>query len=228
MPKSSALLYIGITPACAGKSHRWRRPGTLLWDHPRVCGEKGRISKHPLSPTGSPPRVRGKGYSDIRILTPQRITPACAGKRAAIDALGPLVRDHPRVCGEKFSGKTSNTFHPGSPPRVRGKVPPITKRLLLFRITPACAGKSDGLGWHSCCPGDHPRVCGEKEQISSRQDDPRGSPPRVRGKVADHLNIARGPGITPACAGKSGTGDVRAGLFWDHPRVCGEKSVNCY
>ena len=181
----SALLisrHTGITPACAGKSHAKKFCIAVHRDHPRVCGEKGRISKHPLSPTGSPPRVRGKGYSDIRILTPQRITPACAGKRAAIDALGPLVRDHPRVCGEKFSGKTSNTFHPGSPPRVRGKVPPITKRLLLFRITPACAGKRFPAQLGPSAHQDHPRVCGEKSRMCNLRRKRPGSPPRVRGK----------------------------------------------
>ena len=30
----------GITPAYAGKSLSVRFPRLLLWDHPRVCGEK--------------------------------------------------------------------------------------------------------------------------------------------------------------------------------------------
>ena len=30
-------------------------------------------------------------------------------------------------------------------------------------------------------------------------------------------------GITPACAGKRGGNDNRAGDIGDHPRVCGEK-----
>ena len=182
MPKSSALLYIGITPACAGKSHRWRRPGTLLWDHPRVCGEKGRISKHPLSPTGSPPRVRGKGYSDIRILTPQRITPACAGKsfRAKLPILS--IRDHPRVCGEKCRPSRSDCCFSGSPPRVRGKVTASVGIAVAPGITPACAGKRWPETETSPPRRDHPRVCGEKYERRRKKKDRLGSPPRVRGK----------------------------------------------
>ena len=53
-----------------------------------------------------------------------------------------------------------------------------------------------------------------------------GSPPRVRGKLIAAFNLSGSPRITPACAGKTyiaaGT-DVRAE---DHPRVCGENSIN--
>ena len=31
---------LGITPACAGKSSVRAVNSRLLWDHPRVCGEK--------------------------------------------------------------------------------------------------------------------------------------------------------------------------------------------
>ena len=51
-----------------------------------------------------------------------------------------------------------------------------------------------------------------------------GSPPRMRGKVANIGIGFVGCGITPAYAGKSTT---MAGLpfsSWDHPRVCGEKT----
>ena len=52
----------------------------------------------------------------------QRITPAYAGKRPGLLLPSSNVKDHPRVCGEKY-----DTYHPhmhmlGSPPRMRGKV----------------------------------------------------------------------------------------------------------
>ena len=52
--------YLGITPACAGKSERFGRCFGAEQDHPRVCGEKvlGCIARFLLQ--GSPPRVRGK------------------------------------------------------------------------------------------------------------------------------------------------------------------------
>ena len=50
-----------------------------------------------------------------------------------------------------------------------------------------------------------------------------GSPPRVRGKVEGYARDRLGHRITPACAGKSNILFVGHGVFWDHPRVCGEK-----
>ena len=68
-----------------------------------MCGEKFpglyRLGKE----MGSPPRVRGKvrtvSLEDIK----QRITPACAGKRAVRKVTSIVIKDHPRVCGEKFT-----------------------------------------------------------------------------------------------------------------------------
>ena len=31
---------VGITPAYAGKSHQFVDIAEMVWDHPRVCGEK--------------------------------------------------------------------------------------------------------------------------------------------------------------------------------------------
>ena len=50
-------------------------------------------------------------------------------------------------------------------------------------------------------------------------------PPHTRGKAAWPQGGARRGGITPACAGKSQSGQHKAGRNGDHPRVCGEKSV---
>ena len=52
-----------------------------------------------------------------------------------------------------------------------------------------------------------------------------GSPPRVRGKGFRRLHDPVDVGITPACAGKRVSMVLISLLFWDHPRVCGEKSM---
>ena len=54
----------------------------------------------------------------------------------------------------------------------------------------------------------------------------RGSPPRMRGKVAACCRWPAWPGITPAYAGKRLHKPLRAITIWDHPRVCGEKSLS--
>ena len=71
---------LGITPACAGKSETIAMKCSILWDHPRVRGEKAdlRRSKHPAQ--GSPPRARGKVKGILFNIPLFGITPACAGK----------------------------------------------------------------------------------------------------------------------------------------------------
>ena len=49
------------------------------------------------------PRVRGKGNLAIPIGISQRITSACAGKSLSDFPDIRPIRDHPRVCGEKYA-----------------------------------------------------------------------------------------------------------------------------
>ena len=49
-----------------------------------------------------------------------------------------------------------------------------------------------------------------------------GSPPRVRGKLANLDKSYNTFRITPACAGKTLTITINNNLLKDHPRVCGE------
>ena len=66
--------------------------------------------------------MRGKVFLASLVLSVYRITPAYAGKRQkGGTALCPR-RDHPRLCGEKFSIHLIRTFVKGSPPPMRGKV----------------------------------------------------------------------------------------------------------
>ena len=67
-------------------------------------------------------------------------------------------------------------------------------------------------------------MCGEKPRPSWAYARAIGSPPRVRGKVTIIRHISMVDRITPACAGKSMTQSAAAQCWWDHPRVCGEKS----
>ena len=76
---------------------------------------------------------------------PIGITPACAGKSYRVP--------------DWQSG------HPGSPPRVRGKAKEVVSVLSCPGITPACAGKSGGYGIINTNSEDHPRVCGEKQDL---------------------------------------------------------------
>ena len=197
----------GITPACAGKSGQFVRFAADGRDHPRVCGEKPAFASGSQHFLGSPPRVRGKVVLDLQAVKDSGITPACAGKRRRSERAQFKRRDHPRVCGEKARTLIVQDEPQGSPPRVRGK-----------------AKKRHLGGWKK---GDHPRVCGEKFTCFAHRSTLPGSPPRVRGK--DYVAIASYSlaGITPACAGKSLTIQKMTTRSRDHPRVCGEKTVQC-
>ena len=151
------------------------------------------------------------------------ITPAYAGKSAFSLLMTGQPKDHPRVCGEKKKGRDQAASNSGSPPRMRGKAPPESGMGLRAGITPAYAGKSSFRRWPSSSSRDHPRVCGEKCCCRSHTSPAWGSPPRMRGKVLRTRQAACEVGITPAYAGKSGKRRRRKTLFWDHPRVCGEK-----
>ena len=153
----------------------------------------------------------------------QGITPACAGKSVSAGRSPALVRDHPRVCGEKLRHRKGRRQHVGSPPRVRGKVNMPLFWSLATGITPACAGKSclTALAVFLC--RDHPRVCGEKNQSVLLPPSLLGSPPRVRGKAPGQRDPCQCPGITPACAGKRSKSNSERLMIRDHPRVCGEK-----
>ena len=148
--------------------------------------------------------MRGKvrNFKSDEIL--HRITPAYAGKSVAQAALNVIMRDHPRLCGEKKAENTAKILKEGSPPPMRGKVRNNSPFDNAFK--------------------DHPRLCGEKTDLSISMLNKLGSPPPMRGKVLVKFHFNNGYGITPAYAGKRHTRWSRKSSGRDHPRLCGEKN----
>ena len=199
----SAVRLAGITPACAGKRLCRMDKRGILWDHPRVCGEKAGSCPGAAGSGGSPPRVRGKVSSFCFIVPAAGITPACAGKSLRRWKCLLTVWDHPRVCGEKKGYISGYDGRTGSPPRVRGKAGSDGQQKGIGGITPACAGKRKDISAAMMGGQDHPRVCGEKRAAMDSRKESGGSPPRVRGKDWQVNCTIRRKRITPACAGKS-------------------------
>ena len=157
-----SLVCCRITPACAGKSRARKAAAAVRRDHPRVCEEKNFLLLMTSRRSGSPPRVRGKGWGGIDGIRLEGITPACAGKSCFVHLVESFHWDHPRVCGEKQASCPEAPLFAGSPPRVRGKgIQPRYHRVAMG-ITPACAGKSNICGQNRVKSEDHPRACGEK------------------------------------------------------------------
>ena len=169
--------------------------------------------------------MRGKAFRPAVIARWHRITPACAGKSCPLPRRTVSVRDHPRVCGEKRPDWKNEVELVGSPPRVRGKDAIQRHPSCGFGITPACAGKRRLSAKTASRSRDHPRVCGEKLVQFVHFRCPKGSPPRVRGKVDAATLTLKARGITPACAGKRIWFLDNSILARDHPRVCGEKQA---
>ena len=167
-------------------------------------GEKAGTMGGASQVQGSPPHGRGKDFAGLSCTCREGITPAWAGKSPEADPGGHPTQDHPRVGGEKVCLVRHDPVHDGSPPRGRGKAVKPLAGLDVHRITPAWAGKRF------------------QKPIAMLQG--MGSPPRGRGKVSDSIVSYLFTRITPAWAGKSLRSGLAHSMFWDHPRVGGEKS----
>ena len=199
-----------ITPAGAGT---WRRHGRAVrraQDHPRGCGDMVSVANHALSPSGSPPRVRGHVFSKYCPLSNPGITPAGAGTCHGLFPAAQRPWDHPRGCGDMTADHIAYWLTKGSPPRVRGHAMIEQGVEDEERITPAGAGTCPSL-LAACYPcGDHPRGCGDMHiQILIRKRF-LGSPPRVRGHDCPLESAGMVRGITPAGAGTCSSLFVRA------------------
>ena len=176
--------FPGITPAYAGKSICFHAHQCVRKDHPRVCGEESIFAQ-----------FWAKWL---------RITPAYAGKSQGRAFGASRPRDHPRVCGEEHPLRGCCYSRQGSPPRMRGRGVAFGNTRITPGITPAYAGKSYVAIARLLPCWDHPRVCGEEQRTLAVQDEPQGSPPRMRGRACWIAPSVFRPRITPAYAGKSG------------------------
>ena len=126
------------------------------------------------------------------------------------------------MCGENLSLDSAPESKNGSSPRVRGK--PRASHGIKRRpgLIPACAGKTPHPARRSASIRAHPRVCGENLAILVSVLIASGSSPRVRGKPYGRRPTYPGPGLIPACAGKTPRLALTPHLHGAHPRVCGE------
>ena len=143
--------------------------------------------------------MRGKVLPLPLLICDTRITPASCG----MIAKQPPLKDHPRLCGEKYLRRDASNMCIGSPPPMRGKAAVGMYRREMWGITPAYAGKSTSTLL--------------KLRFSS------GSPPPMRGKGVFRCIRGIGIRITPAYAGKRVSAAEAFLAIEDHPRLCGEK-----
>ena len=140
----------------------------------------------------------------MEIDTTARITPAGAGKTFYAVSMYSLSADHPRRCGENQAN--------------------LSACRQTARITPAGAGKTRFAFTCACVRADHPRRCGENFCVLVCVIWRFGSPPQVRGKLAEYILSEGDSRITPAGAGKTPKLYTITKTPPDHPRRCGENS----
>ena len=194
---------MGIIPACAGNTSLVNQIVLVQWDHPRVCGEHfGGVTVYAVC-VGSSPRMRGTLSGGMRLIYGYGIIPAYAGNTAFDSREIIKARDHPRVCGEHSRMETSSRSRSGSSPRMRGTRAVAIVSLAHAGIIPAYAGNTAEHMASRHRSWDHPRVCGEHENVVVLNNGLEGSSPRVRGTRLGILRPEHGVGIIPACAGNT-------------------------
>ena len=94
--------------------------------------------------------------------------------------------------------------------------------MAVWRITPACAGKTVSVHAFQVRRADPPRMRGEDPAAPLLMTVAEGSPPHARGRHMVAIVHYANRRITPACAGKTWRCWVLGWRPWDHPRMRGE------
>ena len=85
------------------------------------------------------------------------------------------------MCGEHAHFATPSDMNLGSSPHVRGAYRFLQEVDREDGIIPACAGSMFVPCGFSSSTGDHPRMCGEHEELGVTLGPGQGSSPHVRG-----------------------------------------------
>ena len=211
-----------IIPAHAGSTPRVTRARTASGDHPRACGEHANGIWHRKRVQGSSPRMRGARLSHEKSPLGSRIIPAHAGSTVCHVPLQSTVWDHPRACGEHATGAIAAVDNAGSSPRMRGAPLARVEARHEKGIIPAHAGSTPGPERPWLPFRDHPRACGEHDDLTVPSVYVEGSSPRMRGAPRDAADAEAHLGIIPAHAGSTVSTLCLWPRFRDHPRACGE------
>ena len=131
------------------------------------------------------------------------------------------------MCGEHLVDGDRNRLGRGSSPHVRGARRPRQPGIRPNGIIPACAGSTQVRLRRRPWTEDHPRMCGEHRSGFNALFFLTGSSPHVRGARGRTSFPSRFQGIIPACAGSTGKEKGPKLYRRDHPRMCGEHSLDC-
>ncbi|EDN80080.1 hypothetical protein ACTODO_00516 [Schaalia dentiphila ATCC 17982] len=111
--------------------------------HPRSRGENLYSSQAFRRRRGSSPLTRGKQRPGIRAGTQHGLIPAHAGKTSWRSWWASLTSPHPRSRGENQVRASRDGRLSGSSPLTRGKLEEGELSVLITRLIPAHAGKTE-------------------------------------------------------------------------------------
>ena len=131
-----------IIPADTGSTRLRVRLTGQGPDHPRGCGEHNMLNFPALRNEGSSPRMRGALCPCHATTTGGRIIPADAGSTCSRWQPQPVLRDHPRGCGEHCVRWGCRMSIRGSSPRMREARVEMVGLSLRAGIIPADAGST--------------------------------------------------------------------------------------
>ena len=212
-------------PACAGNAAGADPRTGPASVHPRMRGERVRWAAAPSSISGSSPHVRGMPACRFNNIDPDRFIPACAGNASRISATCSATPVHPRMCGERIRWYQPKSGKHGSSPHARG-----TPYILLYdsgndRFIPACAGNAPGRPGNAPLSAVHPRMRGERHNVTSSSFLEFGSSPHTRG-TQNIRSVQTAPGrFIPAYAGNARAPRWPTWPNTVHPRIRGERFV---
>ena len=166
LPNRRRHRRMGITPAHAGRIVLQPRFYFSPQDHPRACGKNWATKCLCFDILGSPPRMREESVRRRAWKSPGRITPAHAGRMSESSPYWFFHWDHPRACGKNISEEREQELKAGSPPRMREEFNKYPSHKLLWRITPAHAGRIRITHFLLLTVWDHPRACGKNVERS--------------------------------------------------------------
>ena len=197
------LVIPGIIPADAGSTLTDRAAQVIDKDHPRGCGEHKLTRALVNSGRGSSPRMRGALSFGCAGQVRPGIIPADAGSTRSSAGTGRPGEDHPRGCGEHWSGWYIVLSVQGSSPRMRGALCAKISAVKCIGIIPADAGSTLMIAGRMLFKEDHPRGCGEHAFPSESVSSSLGSSPRMRGARRWMYSSSVRLRIIPADAGST-------------------------
>ena len=153
-----------------------------------------------------------------------RFIPAYAGNAGPAGPAGPGSPVHPRIRGERCGYWAMADIVDGSSPHTRGTPFHRLYRFPTMRFIPAYAGNAPA--WSRPLTGFpvHPRIRGERIDISNAPRIVTGSSPHTRGTPQGRAEGAHRCRFIPAYAGNALHTSRRPSGWPVHPRIRGERA----